>query len=103
MEKIYLVTFESHVNCTIYNMVFYCMAHNAKEACAIAAWFWHEHKGAKPYMFHLSAKKSPVQEPSMLAVKNYLGREFTGEKVMETFHCVESRTWRVNGRNLYGC
>lgn len=100
MKKIYIVTFERHINCQIRNIVFHCEADNAKDACQIAkeAWF----KNNLSYMFHLHAVKSRTQDISLLRVKNWKLQEIAGADCMNHFYCTDFRVWRSNGRNLYG-
>ena len=100
MKKIYIVTFERHIDCQIRNIVFHCEADNAKEACRNAkeAWF----KNNLSSMFHLHAVKSRTQDVASLKVRNWKCHEISGSECMNHFYCTDFRVWRVNGRNLYG-
>ena len=97
---IYIVTFEIHRNCQIKNMVFYCKAKNAKEACVIAKGLW-QLCGGQGHQFHIHAVKSRIQDQEYLGVRNWKGQEVKGGGLLNRFICTNSRTWRVNGRNLY--
>jgi hypothetical protein len=98
MKKIYIVTFERHINCTIRDIVFHCEANNAKEAVQIAKDAWTK----KSYPFHIHAVKSRVQDIDHLTIHTWLSTTISGAALMNAFYCTDSRTWRVNGRNLYG-
>ena len=100
---IYFVTFEIHENCQIKDYIFHCEAKNAKEAKETARKFWSSLRGIKGYQFHLYGKKSNIQDISLLRVRGWNGTEYSGEYVMNHAFCTNFRTWRVNGRNLYGC
>ena len=84
MKKIYRVKFEVHKNCCIYQYEYYCIAKNIKDACEIAKSNWKR----KEHQFHLEAC--------------YSG-EFAEDcdMILGVYHCVNQRTWRVNGKNLY--
>lgn len=98
MNKIYIVTFERHINCQIRDMVFHCEAQNAKEAVQIAKdkWFCDSHQ------FHIHATKSRIQDPSLLSVHTWNNHNVSGTDCLGYFYCTDFRTWRVNGINQYG-
>lgn len=98
---IYYVTFEKHVSCRIDEMIFHCEAKNAKEAIKIAKQTWID-QCFKPHQFHLYAHKSRIQDVELLKIRSWTGKEYGGQYIMNSFFCTASRTWRVNGRNLYG-
>ena len=98
-KKIYFVTFEIHKNCTVYNYIYHCEASTAKEAKEIARVEW---SGRKGYQFHLYGKKSNIQNADLLRVKSVFGREYSGSEVIGMYIPLDLRTWRVDGRNLYG-
>ena len=104
--KIYYVTFEKHLNCKVSTVFFHCLANNATEAKQIARDAWQEawSRAKKvPYQFHLYAHRSNIQEADKLSLVDVRNRRFTGEDVMNHFHSVDSRTWRIDGINQYGC
>lgn len=100
MKKIYIVTFEKHADCQIRNIVFHCEAENAKDACQIAKQAWSEKTAAYPFKVH--AVKARTQDISFLKIRNWKCQEISGAACMNEFYCTDFRTWRSNGRNLYG-
>ena len=97
---IYIVTFDMHKDCRIYDYIYHCMAPNAKEACKIAREAWH----SDSYQFHIHAVKSRIQNLNMVTVRNEYGREYHGSDAMDKFICTHSVTWRYkasNGRYVY--
>lgn len=99
---IYFVTFEIHESCKIKDYVFHCEAKNAKEAKEAAKKFWSSLCGIKGHQFHLYAKKSNIQDVSLLRVRGWNGTEYSSEYCMNHVFCTDIRTWRVNGINQYG-
>lgn len=99
---IYFVTFEIHQSCRINNMIYHCMASNAKEAKESAKRFWSSLHGLKGHQFHMYAKRSDVQDVSLLRVRGWDGTEYKGDYVMNHVFCTDFRTWRINGINQYG-
>lgn len=99
---IYFATFEIHDHCQIRSMIYHCEAKNAKEAKEAARKFWTSLCGFKGYPFHLYAKKSRIQDIDLLRVRGWDGKEYSKDYVMNHVFCTDIRTWRVNGRNLYG-
>lgn len=101
---IYFATFETHWNCQIQSHVWHGEARNATEAKQKCREHWnHIYRSEKktPYQFHLYAKRSRIQDKSKLCVHDWLNRKYSGTNVMG-FIMTDIRTWRVNGRNLYG-
>lgn len=98
---IYFVLFEVHKNCQISNYIYHCDAKNAATAKEKAKEAW-KTNGNKPHQFHIYGKKSNIQDEKYLRVKTWSGREINGHDVMENFICTDFRTWRINGKNLYG-
>ena len=96
-KRIYIVLYEIHANCQIQEWVYYCEATNAHDACEIAKATW----GHKNHMFHLHAIKSMIQDINAISVKTWKGNVYKGQSVMGWHIMRNSRTWRVNGRNLY--
>ena len=82
MNKLYRVEFEVHSNCCIYNYEYYCYAQNAIKACEMAKHDWNK----KKHQFHVVAHRINDNDFDI---------------PLEKFNCINSRTWRVNGRNLY--
>lgn len=105
-DHLYRVSFERHIDCKIDSLVFHCWAMNATEAKQIARTTWEaRHRSSKrvPFMFHLEAHRADSQHVEGLRVTDWLQREFNGMDAMYAFWMIDTRTWRVNGRNLYGC
>lgn len=98
---IYITTFEIHRDCQVRNLVFHCEAKNAKEADAIAKDTWKQNKGTG-HQFHVHSVKSNIQNQDLLRVRNWKGQTVAGSAVMNKFFCLDFRTWRVNGQNVYG-
>lgn len=107
---IYYVTFEKHVDCTVKTVFFHCDAKNATEAKEKCRKAWYDLfpsvsplKPKKvPYQFHLYAKRSTIQDISLLRIVNWANKELHGDEVFNHFITVDTRTWRVNGINKYG-
>ena len=98
--KLYIVSGDKQQDCTIFDFVLFTYANNAKEACTIAKDIWHTK--TKRHLFHLHATKSRIQDIEQNAIRLWNNEEVKGENLLNTFHCVNYRVWRVNGRNLYG-
>lgn len=104
-EYLYRVSFERHIDCRIDSLVFYCWATNAKEAKDTARTAWTARSSCKrriPFMFHLDAHRSDVQDVDALSITDWMSREIRGQYLLRSFRMIDTRTWRVNGRNLYG-
>lgn len=110
MPRIYYVTFEKRLNCTIYNYIFHCYANNANEAKEICRKAWADlHPQKKsfrpekiPHQFSMYAHRSGINNPELLKVINWKGQEVKGQSVIGAFIMPDFHAWRVNGRNLYG-
>lgn len=97
MKHIYIVIFEIQRQCKVQEYVYHCEAQNAKDAVAQAR----EHWVLSNHQFHIHAVKSRVQDGNLLRVLSVNGKEHKGTEVIGLYIMTDSRTWRINGRNLY--
>ena len=97
MKRIYIVTFDIKRQCRTQSYAYYCEASNAKEAVEIARSNWR----LSSHQFHIHAVKSRIQDGNALCVRNWLGKECKGMEVIGWYIMTNSRTWRVDGHNLY--
>ena len=97
MKRIYIVTFEIHRDCQIQQLVYYCEAQNAKDACEIAKATWRH----KSHMFHVHAVKSRIQAIDAISIKSWQGNEYKGQNALNKHIMLDFYTWRVNGKSVF--
>lgn len=94
-KKIYFVTFdiERRREKETYHYIFHCMAANAGEAKEKAREEWIA-KGNKRHQFHMYGKKSNIQDPALLKVNAWTGKEIKGDALMDNSICWSITSWR---------
>ncbi len=93
--KIYFVTFdiERRRERETQHYIFHCYAQNAKEAKEKAREAWTA-AGNQRHQFHMYGKKSNIQDPDVLKVNTWTGKEIKGKAVMDWCICWSITTWR---------
>lgn len=90
-QYIYIVTFEIHRNCQIWNYVFHCEAKNAKDACALARRNWKMDAG---HQFHIHATRSRISDRNLLKVRTWKNTTVDGLNCMDRYIMIDCKTWR---------
>lgn len=91
--KIYFVTFEVRVVGCRNQMIYHCMANNAKEAKEKAKKFWASLSGIDGRPYYVYANKSRAQDVKYLRVVGWEGTEYKADYVMNHVFCTESKPY----------
>lgn len=98
MNRFYMITFEQHIHCEVRNFVYICEASGTEEAKAKAKQEWYFNH--KSHMFHTKVKW--LKGDILPTITNWKGFVFTPPIVCNKMIMIDTKTWRVDGRNLYG-
>jgi len=92
MDKIYFVLFDVQKNRRTHNFMINLMASTADDAKGKARQLWTE-KGNTSHQFHLYAKRSGVQIPQHLHIRDFTGADLRGYNAMNRFICTDVHSW----------